>query len=74
MKLATLSEEITRRLRNTSLAVEGSKRLEIIEKACIKMKTIGHNEGFIRDAVVNGVRAFKDRVERSMLGEDHPGY
>ena len=28
VKLATLSEEITRRLRNTSLAVESCKRLE----------------------------------------------
>jgi hypothetical protein len=33
VKLANLSEEITRRLRNTSLEVERSRRLEILEEA-----------------------------------------
>ena len=33
VKMATLSEEVTRRLRNTSLEVDHSSRLEILEKA-----------------------------------------
>ena len=38
VKLATLSEEVTRRLRNSSLDLDYSCRLEILEKACVKMK------------------------------------
>jgi hypothetical protein len=51
VKLATLSEEVTRRMRNTSLEVNHSSRMEILEKACTKMKTSGHRERFIRQAV-----------------------
>ena len=41
VKMATLSEEVARRLRNTSLRLEPSRRLEILERACIKMRTSG---------------------------------
>ena len=44
VKLATLSEEVTRRLRNTSLEVNHSTRMEILERACTKMVTSGHRE------------------------------
>jgi hypothetical protein len=43
VKMATLSEEITRRLRNSSLELDSSRRLEILERACTKMKTSGHS-------------------------------
>ena len=42
VKLGSLSETITRRLRNTSLELDLSRRLEILEDACVKMKTSGH--------------------------------
>ena len=74
VKMATLSEEITRRLRNTSLELNIPRRLEILERACTKMKTSGHSETFIRQAVVKGIRAFEEKVERSRLAEDHPSY
>ena len=46
VKLATLSEEVARRLRNTSLKPDPAKRLEILEKACIKMKaTVMNSSG-----------------------------
>ena len=48
VKLATLSEEVTRRLRNTSLEVEHSSQMEILERACKKMMTSGHKEIFVR--------------------------
>jgi hypothetical protein len=44
VKLSTLSGEITLRLRNTSLELDSSCRLE--ERACVKMKTSAHNEQF----------------------------
>ena len=71
VKLATLSEEVTRRLRNTSLEVNHSTRMEILERACTKMVTSGHKEVFIRKAVVRGINAFRDKVERSQLDEEH---
>ena len=74
VKMATLSEEITRRLRNSSLELDSSRRLEILERACTKMKTSGHSETFIRQAVEKGIRAFEDKVERSRLAEDNPSY
>ena len=51
VKLATLTEEICRRLRNTSMRLDSSRRLEIIERACTKMKTSGQTDPFIRLAV-----------------------
>ena len=74
VKLATLSEEVARRLRNTSLKLDCTQRLEILERACVKMKTSGHTEDFIRQAVEQGIRAFDDKVKRSCLDKDHPGY
>ena len=74
VKLATLSEEISRRLRNTSLRLDASRRLEILERACTKMKTSGHTDSFIRLAVEQGIRAFDNKVKRSLLETDEPGY
>ena len=74
VKLSTLSEEITRRLRNTSLETELSTRLEIIERACVKMKTSGHKESFIRSAVTRGLESFREKVRRSKLPETNPGF
>ena len=72
--MSTLSEEIARRLRNTSLRLDSTQRLEILEKACTKMRTSGHTEEFIRLAVEQGIRAFDDKVKRSCLNEDHPSF
>ena len=74
VKQATLSEEVARRLRNTSLKLDPARRLEIIERACMKMKTSGHSEETIRQAVEQGIRAFDAKVKRSRLGNHHPGF
>ena len=54
--------------------LDHSYRLEIIERACVKIKTSGHTDAFIRQAVEQGIRAFDEKVKRSRLDEDHPGY
>ena len=72
--MATLSEEITRRLRNTSLELEHSSRLEIVERACTKMKTSGHKEVFMRQAVIQGIKSFEEKVMRSKMNLDHPEF
>ena len=74
VKAATLSEEIVRRLRNTSQELDNSERLEILERACVKMKSSGHTEKFIRTAVAKGIKKFKGDVRRSELPEDNKGY
>ena len=51
VKLASLAEEVGRRLRNTSLRLDHPQRLEVLETACVKMKTSGHSDEFIREAV-----------------------
>ena len=61
-------------MRNTSLRLDPSRRLEIVERACTKMKTSGHTDEFIRQAVEQGVRSFDNRVKRSLLDQDNPGY
>ena len=45
-----------------------------MERACVKMKTSGHSEQFIRQAVEQGIRSFEDRVMRSKLETDNPRY
>ena len=74
VKMSTLSEEIARRLRNTSQWLDCARRLEILEKACTKMKTSGHTDDFIRLAVEKGINAFNDKIKRSCLEETHPGF
>ena len=38
------------------------------------MKTSGHKEPFIRQAVEKGIKAFREKIERSQLEADHPGF
>ena len=74
VKLATLSEEIARRLRNTSQRLDSARRLEIVEHACVKMKTSGHSDTIIRQAVEQGIRSNDNKVKRSLLDMDDPAY
>ena len=74
VKMSTLAEEVSRRLRNTSQRLDCTRRMESLERACTKMKTSGHSDEFIRQAVEKGINAFKDKVERSNLDKTHPGY
>jgi hypothetical protein len=48
--------------------------MEIVENTFTKMKTSGHTEEFIRQTVEQGIRTFEDRVTRSCLDRDHPGF
>ena len=74
VKQSTLAEEISRRLRNTSLELDLPTRLEILEKACVKMKTSGHTDIFIRQAVEQGIKTFAEKVRRSRLDVRDGGY
>jgi hypothetical protein len=64
-KLSSLSEEVHRRLRNTSLDASQSKRMEIIERVCTKMATSGHKDKFILKSVTKGLDKFMESVRKS---------
>ena len=74
VKSATLAVEVSRRLRNSSLELDQATRLDILEKACVKMKTSGHTDTFIRMAVEQGVKSFAEKVRRSHLDVRDSGY
>ena len=76
VKQATLSEEVARRLRNTSLRLDPARRLEIIERACVKMKTSGHSEETIQQAVEQALGLLMPRSRGAgwtsiILGSNH---
>ena len=68
-ELSSLVEEITRRLRTTSLEVDNKSKMEILEEACTRMKTSYHQDCFIKEAVTKGIRNFKEKIRTSNL---HP--
>ena len=74
IKLSTLSEEVTRRLRNTSRRVSNTRRLEILEKVCVKMATSGHQPRFMRKAIVKGITRYEEKVRRSELPSSDTKY
>ena len=59
---------------NTGLELDSSCRLEILERACVKMKTSGQSDQFIRQAVEQGIRSFDEKVKRSRLEISHPAF
>ena len=67
VKASNLAEEIARRLRNTSVELEYSRRLEIWKEAWVKMKTSGHKE--LRKASLGRLSARGSRVSRKLLEE-----
>ena len=69
-----MAEEVNRRLRNTSREVESSRRVEIVERVCTKMATSGHKDKFIKKAVIKGLDSFNEKVRRSELPKEDPGY
>ena len=70
-KLSSLGEEVHRRLRNTSLDANHTKRMKIIERVCTNMATSGHKDKFILKAVRKGLDSFNENVRRSKLPVDN---
>ena len=74
IKLSSLAEEVHRRLRNTSLNVDPSSRLDIIERVCTKMATSGHTNKFIRKVVTRGISNYTEKVKKSRLPTSDPNH
>ena len=74
IKLSSLAEEVHRRLRNTSLNVDPSSRLDIIERVCTKMATSGHTNKFIRKVVTRVISNYTEKVKKSRLPTSDPNH
>ena len=67
VKLSSLSEEVARRLSNTSLKLSLTERLEKNEGICVKKATSWHKEKFIREEALKDITKFEDKVSKSNL-------
>ena len=74
VKAASLKEEVVRRLKNTSMNLSFSKRLETLEELSQKMVNSGHRPDFIKKIMIGGILRFEDKVRKSQLSKQDPNY
>ena len=66
-KTSTLSQEIVRRMMNTSELVNQIERNQIIEKFIKKLRRSGYDEKQIRNIVESGLKGYQSKLERSIV-------
>ena len=64
-KNSTLSQEIIRRMMNTSELVSQGDRNQIVENFIVKMRKSGYNKDQIRNIVISGLKGYQTKLERS---------
>ena len=62
-KVSSLAEECVRRLRNTSRRCSSTRRVEIVEGLCTKMKTSGHTDKFMKKVILKGIRNYMTKLK-----------
>ena len=62
MKVASLTEEVIRRLKHTSLELPHSSRMEALEKLTQKMSNNGHMGSFMKRIMIKGIVKFEITV------------
>jgi hypothetical protein len=62
MRMATLNQEMVRRIVNTSELVEMSVRIEIIDNYCQKLCDSGYENEQMRRVVVGGLTRYERRL------------
>ena len=65
MKKSTLSQEIVRRMLNTSEEQPQDERNRIIEKFIVKMQVSGYNEKQVQDIVLAGLKGYENKKSRA---------
>ena len=73
-KLSSLSQEVVRRLLNTSRRLEDSVRMETLETFSQKMRNSGHTMGYIEKALLSGITNYERKVTNSNLPKTHHHY
>ena len=73
-KLSSLSQEVVRRLLNTSRRLEDTVRMETLETFSQKMRNSGHTMGYIEKALLSGITNYERKVNNSNLPRTHHPY
>ena len=74
VKVASLKEEVVRRLKNTSQTLDFSKRMETLEDFSQKMINSGHKNHFIKNILIRGILRYEDKLRNSKLEKGDPKY
>ena len=74
VKIASLTEHVTRRLKNTSQDLPISYRLEALEKLSQKMANSGHKPEFMKRILTTGICKYERKLAASRLDIEDPNY
>ena len=74
VKIASLKEEVVRRLKNTSTRLELTKRMETLEDLSQRMVNSGHSPKFIEQILTGGILRFEEKIRNSKLPRNDPKY
>ena len=74
MKVASLKEEVVRRLKNTSTGLQHSKRMETLEDLCQRLRNSGHKPTYIKNILIRGIIRYELKVKNSLLSKSDPKY
>ena len=61
-------------MKNTSRRCPPSRKVEVVERLCTKMKTSGHTDKFIRKVTLRGLTNYAKKLKKSFLKVGEPGY
>ena len=74
VKVASLTEEVVRRLKHTSLNLPNSSRMEALEALSQKMSNSGHMQSFMKRIMMKGIVKFERKLALSKLNKDDKSY
>ena len=74
LKMASLKEEVVRRLKYTSERLGFSKRLGTLEDLCQRMTNIGHKLRYMKQILIAGIMRFEAKLKNSKLKKDDPTF
>ena len=74
VKVATLKEEVVRRLKHTSTRLPHSKRLETLEEMSQMMVNSGHKTKFMQQVMIGGILRYENKLRASKLNKEDPNY
>ena len=74
VKIASLKEEVVRRLKHTSLRLGLTKRLETLEDLSQMMINSGHSHKFTKSILIGGIMRFEHKLKMSELDKSDTRY
>ena len=69
MKIASLSQDLVRRMKNTSSRLPQSSRNEVVNQYTIKLASSGYSLDQVHRIVVAGLRGFEKKVKKQLAGK-----